>query len=64
MTAPDLAAFLSEITGLDFIITAAKTQDGWIIDWSADSTLIAGLDDRAQKDRQKTPVLHQAKLGF
>lgn len=49
-TAGDLAHALSELTGLDFIITANKTDDGWIVDWAADSTLVAGLDDRVQKD--------------
>lgn len=48
-TAEELAHELSELTGLDFIITASKAEDGWIVDWSADSTLIAGLDDREQK---------------
>ena len=49
-TADDLARALTELTGLDFIITASKTDDGWIVDWAADSTLVAGLDDRVQKD--------------
>ena len=49
-TAEKLAQELTELTGLDFIITASKTDDGWIVDWAADSTLIAGLDDREQKE--------------
>ena len=48
--AEELAIELSELTGLDFFITADNTDDGWIIDWSADSTLIAGLDGREQKN--------------
>ena len=48
-TAGELAHELSELTGLDFTITASQAEDGWIVDWSADSTLIAGLDDREQK---------------
>lgn len=49
-TAEELADELSELTGLDFIITISKNSDGWIVDWSADSTLVAGLHDREQKE--------------
>ena len=49
-TAEELADELSELTGLDFIITAGKADDGWIVDWAADSTLVTGLDDREQKE--------------
>ena len=49
-TAEELAQELSKLTGLDFNITASKADDGWIVDWAADSTLIAGLDDREQKE--------------
>ena len=49
-TAEELAQELSELTGLDFNITADKTDDGLIVDWAADSTPVAGLDDRVQKD--------------
>ena len=49
-TAEELAGELTGLTGLDFYITASKTDDGWIVDWAADSTLIAGLDDREQKE--------------
>ena len=48
-TAQELAHELSELTGLDFTITASKTDDGLIVDWAADSTLVAGLDEREQK---------------
>lgn len=48
-TAEELADALSELIGLDFKITAEKTDDGLIVDWAADSTLIAGLDNREQK---------------
>ena len=47
-TAEELANELSELTGLDFIITASQADDGWIVDWAADSTLFVGLDE--QKD--------------
>lgn len=47
-TAEELANELSELTGLDFIITASQADDGWIVDWVADSTLFVGLDE--QKD--------------
>ena len=46
----ELANELSELTGLDFFITASRTDDGWIVDWSADSTLVAGLDGREHKE--------------
>ena len=49
-TAEELAGELTGLTGLDFFIAASKTDDGWIVDWAADSTLIAGLDDREQKE--------------
>ena len=48
--AEELAQELSKLTGLDFNITASKTDDGWVVDWAADSTLIAGLDNREQKE--------------
>ena len=34
-TAEELAYELSELTGLDFNITASKADDGWIVDWAA-----------------------------
>ena len=49
-TAEELAQELTRLTGLDFIITSSKADDGWIVDWAADSTLVAGLDDREQKE--------------
>ena len=49
-TAEELARELSALTGMDFTITASKTDDGLIVDWAADSTLVAGLDDREQKE--------------
>ncbi|MGN1028051.1 MAG: hypothetical protein ACI4P4_16795 [Faecousia sp.] len=49
-TAEELANELSKLTGLDFNITTSKVDDGWIVDWAADSTLVAGLDDREQKE--------------
>ena len=49
-TAEELAHELSELTGLDFTITASKADDGLIVDWAADSTLVAGLDNREQKE--------------
>lgn len=48
--AEELAQELSELTGPDFTITASRVEDGWIVDWAADSTLVAGLDDREQKE--------------
>ena len=49
-SAEELAQELSKLTGLDFNITASKTDDGWVVDWAANSTLIAGLDNREQKE--------------
>ncbi|MGM9636208.1 MAG: hypothetical protein ACI3YE_08670 [Candidatus Avispirillum sp.] len=49
-TAEELADELSELTGLDFIITADKADDGWIVDWSADSSLVTGHDGREQTE--------------
>lgn len=47
--AEELSDELSELVGLDFTITTSKTDEGLIVDWAADSTLIAGLDGREQK---------------
>lgn len=49
-TAEELAHELTELTGLDFTITASKTEDGLIVDWAADSTLVAGPGNREQKE--------------
>ncbi|MGN0665281.1 MAG: hypothetical protein ACI4KF_02010 [Huintestinicola sp.] len=48
MNADVFADGLSELTGLDFIITASQTDDGLIVDWDSNSTLIAGLNGREQ----------------
>ena len=38
-------------TGLDFTLNAASVEETAItVDWAADSTLVAGLDDREQKE--------------
>lgn len=50
LTAEKLAEGLSQTTGLDFKISVTELDDGLSVDWKADSTLIANLDDRAQKD--------------
>ena len=50
LTAEKLADGLTELTGLDFFITATEREDGIQIDWAANSTLVANLDDRQQKD--------------
>ena len=47
--AEELAYELSELTGLDFIITVEETEDGLIVDWDADSTLVTGYDDQEQQ---------------
>jgi hypothetical protein len=53
LTAEKLAQGLSELTGLDFYITMQHPNDHLqeiVIDWDSDSTLIANLDDREQKE--------------
>lgn len=45
-----LAQGLSSLTGLDFFAAITLDKAGYHVDWAADSTLIAGLDDRTQKD--------------
>lgn len=51
MTGQTLAECLSQWTGLDFTLNSAVV-DGTTahVDWAPDSTLIAGLDDREQKE--------------
>lgn len=51
LTVELLAQGLTELSGLDFFVAdASPVEDGIVIEWAADSTLIAGLDDREQKD--------------
>jgi hypothetical protein len=51
ITPEDLAVSLSSISGLDFFVTVSDRDDGGLlVDWAADSTLIANLDDREQKE--------------
>ena len=49
-TAVGLADALSELTGIDFTITAKETNDGLIVDWAAASALVAGSDGSEQKE--------------
>ncbi len=50
-TIENLANGLSELTGLNFAINDATISgNNAVIDWSSDSTLIAGLGDTQQKD--------------
>jgi hypothetical protein len=44
-----LAQALTELTGLDFIVSAIVTKDRITVDWNKDSTLIANLGDKEQK---------------
>lgn len=48
---PDiLAEGLTNLTGLNFAINSSESyKDGILVDWAANSTLVAGLDDREQK---------------
>lgn len=41
---------LSNLTGLDFIADTVQTEMGITVDWKNESTLIAGLDGREQKE--------------
>ena len=51
VTALFLADALSEWTGLDFTLNDVSFDENSItVDWAASSTLIAGLDEREQKD--------------
>lgn len=50
LTTQELAEGLSRLTGLDFIFVASVGKDKLVIDWAADSTLLANLDDRKQKE--------------
>ena len=45
-----LAEGLSVLTGLDFFVSGELTEAGVVVDWHGDSTLVAGLDDRAQRE--------------
>ncbi|MDR0434736.1 MAG: hypothetical protein LBH21_06700 [Gracilibacteraceae bacterium] len=46
-----LAAGLSEWTGLDFTLAGVQVEDGAAkVDWAAESTLVAGLDEREQRE--------------
>ncbi|WMJ83773.1 hypothetical protein ACS3UN_11985 [Oscillospiraceae bacterium LTW-04] len=51
LTVEVLAQQLSEWTGLDFTITSAELSgDSVTVDWAANATLVAGLDERGQKE--------------
>lgn len=51
LTPQALAEALSLWTGLGFTLNAASVEETAItVDWAADSTLVAGLDDREQKE--------------
>ena len=50
LNAKVLADGLSELTGLDFVITVSNVNDGLSIDWAANSTLLANLGAREQKE--------------
>ena len=46
-----MAQALSEWSGLDFTLNSAAVEEGAVtVDWAVDSTLVAGLDDREQKE--------------
>lgn len=49
-TAEELADELTELTGLDFTITASETNDGLIVDWSADSSLFTGPEGEQKEE--------------
>lgn len=55
VSAESISKALSEWIGLDFFINGAVIDGDTItVDWSADSTLVKGLDDREQKDEFHT----------
>ncbi len=49
-TAEELAVMLSELTGLNFSISAAMGQSGVTVDWKPDSALIAGHDGNQKEE--------------
>lgn len=50
LTPEMLAEGLSELTGLDFFLTATVEGSVAKVDWALNSTLVGGLDDREQKE--------------
>lgn len=48
--AEELADELTELTGLNFTITASETDDGLIVDWSADSSLFTGTKGEQKEE--------------
>ncbi len=50
LTVEVLADGLSDLTGLDFFVSAYRDESEISIDWAKNSTIIADLDDREQKD--------------
>ena len=50
LNAEKLAQGLTELTGLNFNITSTIKEGSIIIDWEEDSTLIANLGDKEQKE--------------
>lgn len=51
ITVEELAKRLSQWSGLDFTINSAKISGNSVtVDWAANSTLVAGLDNRTLKD--------------
>lgn len=50
LTAETLAKGLSQLTGLDFSMTAASRSDGISVDWAPTSTLITDPDSIGQKE--------------
>lgn len=50
LTPEKLLEGLTNLTGLDFYANVTRTQMGILVDWKKDSTLIANLDDREQKE--------------
>lgn len=49
ITPEELAKALSQWTGLDFTVDISEKDGALIVDWPADSTLIANLGNRQQK---------------
>lgn len=49
-TAKELADELTKLTGLDFTITASETNDGWRVDWDANSSLFTGPKGEQKED--------------
>lgn len=50
ITDEEIIEVMSDLSGLDFFVDISVEDGRYVVDWAADSTLIAGLDERPQKE--------------